>query len=164
MRQYELKIRKSVIDFINNGGSKIDAARRFNVSRSTVYRCLAADATGMLEPRKRIGAGRKIDPEILRKVLEENPNATLGELAKIFDAHFVTVWHCMKKLGVKLKRAHHIPNPNLEPLPDEPRTTTHMGGERPGEFMPAHESGFQPLTYIRLPHCQINNFTRSGCG
>jgi len=162
VKQYELKIRQAVVDFINNGGSKIDAARRFNLSRSTVYRCIAADGKGTLEPKKRIGVGRKIDPDVLRKVLEENPDATLSDLSKIFNAHFVTVWHCLEKMGVKLKRAH-MERPSKNTY-DGRRSITYMGGERPGEPLFEQGGGFQPLTYVRLPHCTINNFTRSTCG
>ena len=106
MKTYELAIRQKIVDFILAGGLKTQAAVRFGVSRSTVYRCIAANAAGNLAPKPRAGTARKIDPEKLKLELEKNPDATLTDLAAIFNVHFVTVWHCMQKMGVKLKRAH----------------------------------------------------------
>ncbi|RKU23952.1 hypothetical protein C6500_00565 [Candidatus Poribacteria bacterium] len=34
---YSINLRKSVLDFINNGGSKTAAERTFGVSRRTIY-------------------------------------------------------------------------------------------------------------------------------
>ena len=108
MKTYELAIRQKIVDFILGGGLKTQAAARFGVSRSTVYRCITANATGNLAPKPRAGTMRKIDPEKLRKELEKNPDATLTDLAEIFNVHFVTIWHCMQKMGIKLKRAHPV--------------------------------------------------------
>jgi len=108
MKTYELSIRKKIVDFILAGGLKTQAAERFGVSRSTVYRCIAANATGNLAPKPRAGTMRKIDPEKLREELEKNPDSTLTDLAAVFNVHFVTIWHCMQKMGIKLKRAHPV--------------------------------------------------------
>ncbi len=35
---YSLDLREAVISYINNGGSKIEAMRIFNISRATLYR------------------------------------------------------------------------------------------------------------------------------
>jgi len=106
MKTYELEIREKIVNFVLSGGAKIKAAQRFGVSRSTVYRCLAAHATGNLAPKPRAGTARKIDPDRLRRELKDNPDLTLTEIAKIFNVHFVTVWHCMQRMGLKLKRSH----------------------------------------------------------
>ena len=108
MKTYELEMRKKIVDFVLGGGLKTKAAERFGVSRSTVYRCIAANATGNLAPKPRAGTTRKIDHDRLRQELEKNPDATLTDLAAIFNVHFVTVWHCMQKIGIKLKRAHPV--------------------------------------------------------
>ena len=40
---YSTDLRKRVLDFIENGGKKAEAARRFNVARSTIDRWLNAE-------------------------------------------------------------------------------------------------------------------------
>ena len=40
---YSIDLRKRVLDFIQTGGKKAEAARRFSVNRSTIYRWLAAE-------------------------------------------------------------------------------------------------------------------------
>jgi transposase len=37
MKAYALDLREKVVKFINSGGSKAEAARRFELGRSTVY-------------------------------------------------------------------------------------------------------------------------------
>ena len=39
---YSTDLRKRVLGFIETGGKKAEAARRFSVNRSTIYRWLAA--------------------------------------------------------------------------------------------------------------------------
>jgi len=40
---YSTDLRKCVLDFTQTGGKKVEAARRFSVNRSTIYRWLAAE-------------------------------------------------------------------------------------------------------------------------
>ena len=40
---YSIDLRKRVLDFIHNGGKKAEAARRFSVDRTTIYRWLLAE-------------------------------------------------------------------------------------------------------------------------
>ena len=40
---YSTDGRKRVLDFIETGGEKAEAARRFSLNRSTIYRGLAAE-------------------------------------------------------------------------------------------------------------------------
>ena len=40
---YSLDLRKRVLDFLNKGGSKAEAARIYNVSRACIYKWLAAE-------------------------------------------------------------------------------------------------------------------------
>ena len=42
MKVYALDLRERVVKFIQGGGSKAEAARRFDLTRSSVYRYLAA--------------------------------------------------------------------------------------------------------------------------
>ena len=40
---YSVDLRKRVVSYVESGGSKSEAARRFEVSRKTVYNWLALD-------------------------------------------------------------------------------------------------------------------------
>ena len=51
MKAYALDLRERVVKFIQTGGSKAEAGRRFELGRSTVYRCLAAVKTHTLAPK-----------------------------------------------------------------------------------------------------------------
>jgi transposase len=55
-----LDLRERAVKFINDGGSKVEAARRFDLGRQTVYRYLAAAHEGMLAPKKTGGIGANL--------------------------------------------------------------------------------------------------------
>lgn len=55
MKAYGLDLRERVVKFIKSGGSKAEAARRFELGRRTVYRYLPAMEAGTLVP-KPVGA------------------------------------------------------------------------------------------------------------
>jgi transposase len=52
MKAYALDFRERVVKFIQGGGSKAEAARRFALARSSVYRYLSAAQKGTLAPKK----------------------------------------------------------------------------------------------------------------
>jgi transposase len=63
MKAYALDLREPVVKFINAGGSKAEAARRFDLGRRTVCRYLAAAQKGTLTPKTSRGHWRKLDPQ-----------------------------------------------------------------------------------------------------
>jgi hypothetical protein len=73
-----------VVKFIQSGGAKTEAARRFALGRSSVYRYLDADKKGALAPKKSWGKWRKLDPAQLSAHVKKHPDATLKELQKVF--------------------------------------------------------------------------------
>ena len=58
-------LRRRVIDFVRNGGSKAEAARRFQVARSSVYRWMDAE-DGLAYRRPGPRGPRTLDWEALR--------------------------------------------------------------------------------------------------
>src|ERR1039457_3644941 len=84
MKAYTLDLRERVIQFVQAGGSKAEAARRFAVGRRTVYRYLAAATAGTLAPKTTWGTWRKLDPQKLQAHVRQQPDATLQELATVF--------------------------------------------------------------------------------
>ena len=84
MRAYSDDLRERVIAEIQGGSTVYDAADKFSVSRSWVYKIRARyEKTGSYEALPIPGGPRKIAGEDLirlKKLVKENPDATLKEL------------------------------------------------------------------------------------
>ena len=108
MKAYAMDLRERVVKFIQGGGSKAEAARRFDLARSSVYRYLVAAQKGALAPKQSWGTWRKLDPEKLRAHVKEHPDATLKELQQVFGVSHHAVWVRLGQLGFTLKKTHKI--------------------------------------------------------
>lgn len=108
MKAYALDLRERVVKFIQGGGSKTEAGRRFDLARSSVYRYLAAAEEGTLPPKTSWGTWRKLDPEQLRSHVKQHPAATLKELQQVFGVSHQAVWVRLGQLGFTLKKTHKI--------------------------------------------------------
>ena len=108
MKAYALDLRERVVKFIKLGGSKAEAARRFELGRSTVYRYLDAVQAGTLAPKASWGHWRKLDPQKLRAHVKKHPDATLKELQKTFGVSHHAIWVRLGQLGFTLKKTHKI--------------------------------------------------------
>ncbi len=103
-----MDLRERVVKFLLAGGSKAEAARRFGVGRRTVYRYLAAATAGALAPKTSWGKWRKLDPQKLSAHVKAHPDATLQELATVFNVSHNAVWVRLGQLGLTLKKTHKI--------------------------------------------------------
>ena len=100
---YSPDLRKCVLDFINNGGSKAAAERTFGVSRRTVYNWLAAeDPFAYEKPGPK--APRHIDYDALRQHVADFPDSTLKERTKHFGVSTHGVFYALKKLNITRKK------------------------------------------------------------
>jgi transposase len=108
MKAYALDLRERVVKFIAGGGSKAEAARRFDLARSSVYRYLTAAQKGALPPKTSWGTWRKLDPQKLQVHVKKHPDATLKELQKTFGVSHHAVWVRLRQLGFTLKKTHKI--------------------------------------------------------
>ena len=108
MKAYAVDLRERVVKFINSGGSKAEAARRFEIARRTVYRYLAASQKGMLSPKTSWGHWRKLDPQKLHAHVKKHPDATLKELQSVFGVSHHALWVRLRQLGFTLKKTHKI--------------------------------------------------------
>lgn len=108
MRAYEMDLRERVVKFVDGGGSKAEAARRFSLGRRTVYRYLAAAQKGQLAPQKSWGHWRKLDPQKLRAYVKQHSDATLKELQKVFGVSHQALWVRLRQMGFTLKKSHAI--------------------------------------------------------
>jgi len=108
MKAYALDLRERVVKFIQGGGSKAEAARRFDLARSSVYRYLTAAQQGALPPKTSWGKWRKLDPQKLQAHVKKHPDATLKEIQKVFGVSHHAVWVRLRQLGFTLKKTHQI--------------------------------------------------------
>ena len=123
MKAYALDLRERVVKFIQSGGSKAEAARRFDLGRSTVYRYLDAVQSGMLAPKASWGHWRKLDPAKLHAHVKAHPDATLNELQTVFGVSHHAVWVRLGQLGFTLKKTHKISRAQRGATPALPART-----------------------------------------
>lgn len=128
MKAYALDLRERVVKFIQGGGSKIEAARRFDLARSSVYRYLAAAKKGALAPKKSWGHWRKLDPNQLQAHVKKHPDATLKELQTVFGVSHHAVWVRLGQLGFTLKKTHKISRAQRSPTVALRARTRKAGG------------------------------------
>ena len=104
---YSVDFREAAIKFWEKGHTKEELYEVFSIypSRITAWKKLLK-TTGALTPQYRETRKRKIDLNVLKKAVEGKPDATLAELAKIFDCTEQAVFYALKKLNITLKKQH----------------------------------------------------------
>ena len=127
MKAYALDLRERVVKFIKLGGSKAEAARRFELGRSTVYRYLDAVQAGTLAPKASWGHWRKLDPQKLQVHVQKHPDATLKELQGVFGVSHHAIWVRLEQLGFTLKKTHKISRAQRGPAVALPARTRKAG-------------------------------------
>jgi len=99
---YQTPHRIAVLSFIQNGGSKVEAAKVFRVSRAAIYRWLKlADPAPKPPPKTRY---RKINKVVLRQHVEENPDMFLRERAAHFDVAISSMSLALSKMKIRKKK------------------------------------------------------------
>ena len=95
--RYSPDLRKRVLDFIQAGGSKTEAA--FNVGRTTIYKWLnAPDPFAYQRP------GPRIDYDALKQHIADFPDQTLKERAVHFGVSTFCIGYSLKRLGYAKKK------------------------------------------------------------
>lgn len=98
---YQTSHRKAVLSYIAKGGSKIEAARIFKVSRATLYRWLDLKD---IAPKKPLPfRNRKINKQALIAHVKKYPHMYLRERAEIFEVHLSSMGHALKRLKIVKK-------------------------------------------------------------
>ena len=100
---YSTDLRKRVLDFIQTGGKKSEASRRFSVDRSTIYRWLGTEnplATQKPGPKHM----RCLDESDLKKHVADFPDLTHNERATHFGVSVSSIGYGLRKLGVTRKK------------------------------------------------------------
>ena len=109
--RYSPDLRKRVLDFIADGGSKAEASRRFSVSRRCIYNWLDATDPFTYEkpgPRKPY----RIDLEALTEHVKAFPDSTQKERAAHFSVSQRCICYGLKKIGYTRKKRHSLTRNN----------------------------------------------------
>lgn len=107
---YSTDLRERVVDFVKNGDSKTEAAKRFSVSRAIIYIWIKAES---LCPQKTGPKGHtKLQPEKLKQLIEERPDAYLDELAVELNVSAFTIAYGLQRLGISRKKNHVVRGAN----------------------------------------------------
>jgi len=100
---YQTSHRIAALSFIKEGGSKVEAARIFKVSRHTLYRWLDLEDVEPKPPPS--SRHRKIDKAALARHVEEHDDMFLRERAAIFGVHISSMGRALKKLKISKKNS-----------------------------------------------------------
>lgn len=97
---YSIDLRKRAISFVNQGGSKAEAARVFGINRQTLYHWLSAKD---LSPKRCGPRRRKLDKAALAAHVRAHPDALLRERAAHFGVRVNAIWVAMRGLDMRKK-------------------------------------------------------------
>jgi transposase len=95
-------LRKRVVDFVQEGGSKAEAARRFQVGVASVYRWTKPG--GLEHKRPGPHTSHKLDWEALRRRVETHADMTQAEAAQHFGVSRHCIWNALYKMGWTRKK------------------------------------------------------------
>ncbi len=109
MKAYTMDLRERVVKFVQGGGTRAEAAKRFALGIRSVYRYLAAAKTDTLAPKTSWGGWRKLDPAKLQAHVKKQPDATLHEIKAVFNVSHNAVWVALRQLGLTLGKTRKIP-------------------------------------------------------
>jgi transposase len=99
---YSVDLRERVVSFVAGGGSKAEAARRFEVSRSVVYDWMKRDNLHP-KPYERTKF-RKLDKEALRRHVQSYPQMLSKERAVHFGVNPSSICEALKRLKITRKK------------------------------------------------------------
>lgn len=100
-------LRQRVVACVRGGGSKAEAARRFQVGAASVYRWLKPGGIAYKRPGPR--GPRKLDWEQLRRHVAAHPDRTQAERARHFQVSRHCIWNALQKLALTHKKKDGLP-------------------------------------------------------
>lgn len=98
---YSVDLRQRVVAFVNKGGAKAEAARRFSVSEGSVHNWLKRDD---LAPTKVERRRRKLDWKALEQHIKDKPGAKLKDRAEHFGVYPSAIWYAQKQMNITRKK------------------------------------------------------------
>lgn len=104
-RKYSLDLRKKVVECILNGDNFSQAAKKFNISYETTRLWYNKHLKGSLkDPKPKIRKPKKLDPELLKNYVEENPSHSVQQIAEHFGVWYQAVYYRLNQMGYTYKK------------------------------------------------------------
>ena len=104
MKSYSMDLRGRIVESVKDGRSMAETARRYKVSRWTVYRYVKAGRGGDLAPKPRGRRAKRFTDEALRREVESRPSATLEALGKALGVNRASIWKRLRQLKITRKK------------------------------------------------------------
>jgi transposase len=101
-------LRKRVIEFVRRGGRKAEAARRFQISRASVYNWTSVP-DGLAYRRPGPKGPKRLDWEALRREVALHPDRTQQERARQFGVSRHCIWHALQRMALSRKKNAGVP-------------------------------------------------------
>ena len=98
---YSVDLRERVVAFVEAGGAKAEAARRFSVSEGSVHNWLKRENLAPIKVKRR---HRKLDWKALEQHIQEEPDMRLRDRAKHFGVHRSAIWYAQKQMKITRKK------------------------------------------------------------
>lgn len=98
---YSIDLRQRVVAFVEAGGAKAEAARRFSVSEGSVHNWLKRDNLAPIKVKHR---DRKLNWKALEQHIKDEPDAKLKERAEHFGVHTTAIWYAIKQMNITRKK------------------------------------------------------------
>lgn len=99
---YDKTTKKKIMTYAHENGFA-NAIKKFSVSSATLAAWHKQEQPGYVKPaRKKFF--RKLNPDLLKVYVEENPDLTCAQYGQHFDVSDVAVLKCLHKLGFSFKK------------------------------------------------------------
>ncbi|MDR2558080.1 MAG: transposase [Oscillospiraceae bacterium] len=113
---YSIDYKKRALAYKDEGHTFKELFEAFKISSATYYDWKNKHERGVLDVKIKRTRNRKVDPEKLKKVVEEQPDLYLRELAAIFDVSETAIHKRLENLNITVKK-------RLLPTPKNPSRT-----------------------------------------
>ena len=108
---YSVDFRKAAVEYKDNGHTFAELKEAYGITNKTYddWKKLHEE-NGSYDKREVVRKPKKIDIEVLKKALEEKPDAYLRELAEPFKCSEQAIFKALKKHKITYKKRHsHTP-------------------------------------------------------
>jgi transposase len=113
---YSIDYKKRALAYKDEGHTFKELFEAFKIPSATYYDWKDKHERGILDVKIKRTRNRKVDPAKLKKVVEEQPDLYLRELAAIFDVSETAIHKRLKNLNITVKK-------RRSPTPKNPKRT-----------------------------------------
>jgi transposase len=117
---YSIELKQKALAYLDQCGNISAVCIAYDISRSTLYAWIKKQEQGDLSCQSGGSRGFKVDRDKLKTYVEQNPDAYLHEIAKVFDCGTSTIFYALQSLGITHKKR---PQPTLNKTHKKSKTT-----------------------------------------